>query len=58
MYIYNDRSYEISYDRNRNYKDRTNPQYIPPYSQYQYVSIYEGVILEIHLVDHCNLCCA
>lgn len=50
-------TFKIPYDKNRNYNDRLSSDYIPPYSSYKYKSIYEGNILEIHLVDHCNLNC-
>ena len=56
-YKINMNTFEIPYDKDRNYNDRTSLNYIPPYSSYKYKSIYEGNILEIHLVDHCNLNC-
>jgi len=54
----------IPYDRDRNYNDpERNPEgadtYLPPYSSYKFNSIYEGIIIEMHIVDHCNLnCCS
>ena len=50
-------TFQIPYDRERNYNDPSAPDYTPPYSSYKYKSVYEGNILEIHLVDHCNLNC-
>ena len=39
--------------------DRTkNYQGIPPYTNPVWKSVYDGVSLEMHIVDHCNLNCA
>lgn len=38
-------------DKNKDYND------IKPYDS-EYKSVYAGVTIEIHIVDHCNLQCA
>lgn len=43
---------DIIIDRDKNY------QGIPPYNNAVWKSVYEGVSLEIQVVDHCNLNCA
>ena len=45
--------YKIIYDKNKNYNMQN-----PPYRSEEYKSIYEGITIEMHIVDHCNLNCA
>lgn len=50
----------IPHDKDRDYRgrDKNNlDMYVPPYDHYKYKSIYEGIMIEMHLVDHCNLNC-
>lgn len=53
-------TFYIPHDKERDYRGR-DPEmqatYIPPYDHYRYKSIYEGIMIEIHLVNHCNLNC-
>lgn len=51
-------NYDILHDRTRDFSDINAPDYIPPYKHHIYKSIYEGIIAEIQIVDHCNLNCA
>ena len=53
-----DIKYPIPHDHERDYRPFGNADYIPPYNHYKYKSIYEGIIVEMHIVDHCNLNCA
>lgn len=48
--------YTIEYDPEKNYNEKNNSNYLPPYRS-DYPSVYKGVEVEIHLVDHCNLNC-
>lgn len=49
-------SYQIEYDREKDYNEVNNPNYLPPYRS-DFPSIYKGVQVEIQIVDHCNLNC-
>lgn len=48
--------YEICYDNHLNYNEENNDNYLPPYRS-DFPSIYEGIEVEMHIVDHCNLNC-
>lgn len=48
---------EILYDRNKDYR-KSSKDHLPPYNHHNFKSIYEGIELEIQIVDHCNLNCA
>ncbi len=51
------KNYIIEYDRNKDYNEVSNPEgYLPPYRN-NFKSIYEGIEIEMHIVDHCNLNC-
>ena len=53
-------TFVIPHDKDRDYRKRNNNDvttYIPPYDHYRYKSIYEGIMIEIHIVNHCNLNC-
>lgn len=51
------KDYVIEYDRNKNYNQKNNPNYLPPYRSEDFKSIYDGLQVEMHIVDHCNLNC-
>ena len=46
----------IEYNREKDYNEANNPNYLPPYRS-EFPSIYKGVTVEIQIVDHCNLNC-
>ena len=48
--------YVIEYDRDKDYNQKNNPNYLPPYRS-DFKSIYDGIEVEMHIVDHCNLNC-
>ena len=48
--------YTIEYDSEKNYNEVNNDNYLPPYRSH-HPSIYKGVQVEMHIVDHCNLNC-
>ena len=51
------KDYIIEYDKNKDYNEVNNPKgYLPPYRS-DFKSIYEGIEIEMHIVDHCNLNC-
>ena len=50
------KDYEICYDNYLNYNEDNNDNYLPPYRS-DFPSIYEGIEVEMHIVDHCNLNC-
>lgn len=51
-------TFVIPRDRDRDYRRRNrNEESVPPYDHYRFKSIYEGVMIEMHVVDHCNLNC-
>lgn len=57
-YILDPNKIIIPHDKERNYNDTLMDNYMPPYHHYRYNSIYEGIMLEIQITDHCNLNCA
>lgn len=57
-YKININDFHIPHDKERNYNDLNDGNYIPPYQNANFPSIYKGVVLEMHIVDHCNLNCA
>ena len=52
------KNYTISYDRNKDYNEvnSLSGEYLPPYRS-DFRSIYDGIGIEMHIVDHCNLNC-
>lgn len=52
------KDYVIHYDQDKNYNEIncSFPEYLPPYRS-DFSSVYQGVEIEMHIVDHCNLNC-
>jgi hypothetical protein len=52
------KDYTICYDRDKDYNEFANKEgYFPPYRSGDYPSIYKGISVEMHIVNHCNLNC-
>lgn len=52
------KDYTIQYDKNKNYNEIAceEGEYLPPYRN-DFPSIYKGIEIEMHIVEHCNLNC-
>lgn len=50
------KNYVISYNPEKNYNE-VDSTYLPPYRSNSHPSIYEGVTVEMHIVNHCNINC-
>lgn len=48
--------YKINHDPEKDYNN-IDETYLPPYRSESYPSIYKGVTVEMHIVDHCNMNC-
>lgn len=49
------KNYQIEYNPEKNYNE-VDSNYLPPYRN-DFPSIYKGIEIEMHIVDHCNLNC-
>lgn len=49
-------NYTIDYNPDKNYNEHMGEEYLPPYRS-DFKSVYEGIEIEMHIVNHCNLNC-